>query len=1415
MDVPSVKLQKTNNGDANSSLDISKWLKATTAIQTKSPDDNTRKQAEALGIEWDRPEGDNRSAKYIIENSPMLKDLIDHENGGKGRPDVGDMKDGLKKLVGDYENDSDAAFRADQVLEHIEKFDGDGKLISGKDVGNGKIDGITDSDQVKNGTEAGRLKDLGKYGFEHLKGDLVKSNTMWGDPKAREEAARLGINWVAPEGDNRSAEDIINDNPLLKNLGNQSGVKDKLRDRVGDFEHDRDAAYRAVQVLEHIEKFDGDGKELDGKKVGNGKIDDFTKSGEARHGTESGRLQDFGKYGFENLKGELPEKLNPKDNKEARKEAEAHGIKWERPKGDERSAKEILDDNHLLKNLENHGDAKDMLKERVGDYERDADAAFRATQVLKHIEKFDGDGNIQDDKKVGNEKIDGYTSSNEAKHGTEAGRLQDFGKYGFKNLKGNLDEVPAKKNDSPTTGPDKEPPADGKPGSSEITDEKKAREQAEALGIEWKRPKDDERSAKSIIDDSPMLKDLVDRENGGKGRPDIKDMKEDLKKRVGDYENDADAAYRAAQVLKHIEQFDGDGKNNTGKDVGNNKIDGITDSDQVRHGTEAGRLKDFGKYGFENLKGKFPDHSRPGTDDAARKEAEALGIKWELPEHDKRDTKTIIDDSNLLKNLGNQSGVKDRLRDRIGDFENDRDAAYRAVQVLDRIEKYDADGKLQTGDKVGNGTIDGFKKSGEAEHGTEAGRLQDFGKYGFSSLAGVGGTYDDYLKDNKDADGASKIIAKNGAILHENFDSIKKATGAEGDSLTLKDLEKFKADNPKFMSDDLKKSLDFWTQPGSFDILETSHDKLRNGSDGKVSKDDISDWMKNDSPKDAKGAIEFAVRAADGNAVSGVQVEKFDDEIFKNPEKYGAKEKAAVVRDLQRAYDLVGMGEQAGMWKEDHIIKKLGDRAGVGDDPKAVQAEIQQRIATLEKEPDVTKFLDETGKSALSDFLNSDKDLKKALTENYDKDIKTGALLDKEWKTKTDDDKAISPTENLASFFQTGKMYQGALGLDDTKALQGAVKNSKHNGELQEFYEKSMVSGDRFKELLKDHPVEEAMSTFSVEAALYNSALDPEFTGKFDKKLNENFTSIAEEGAFKDATFEDLQKAFGANGGEKLDDDKLKKMLEEIEKTNPELLVNADGSKPKADQILGAFRGQWDILRNATGGGSLYDLVGPGSSAKNTFDKGIMHGVSGLLLAGITIGKGAGSNGNLNDRQKVDIAIGSIQTAGILAEGGVKNYREYMKTAGIDPKLIDDPKNFNEFLQKNATKFEAGAGLVGSLAGLALGAYSIFDGVKAIRSGDKAAGGLNIAAGSLGILGSAAGAVEGGMGIAGLVVPRLISGLGAGLGVAGGVLSLASIFIFAAINESKASSLQNDYGDLLGDYLEKYKIDGKPDEKKA
>ncbi|WP_241083694.1 hypothetical protein [Pseudomonas viridiflava] len=260
------------------------------------------------------------------------------------------------------------------------------------------------------------------------------SQSQWSNSVDRAKAKDVGIEWELPGDDKRSAQEIIDASPVLKNLGNQSGVKDKLKERVGDFEHDRDAAYRAVQVLDHVELLNEDGVRIVNGNDGNGRVDGFTKGGDAKHGTEAGRLQDFGKYGWENLKGELKHVDSAGDSSAAREQAEAAGIHWVRPEGDTRSAQDIIDDNPLLKNLGNQSGVKDMLKEQVGDFENDPDAAFRAGQVMDRVVGYDEGGKPLTGKDVADTRINGFTKGGEAKHGTEAGRLQDFGKYGFSSL---------------------------------------------------------------------------------------------------------------------------------------------------------------------------------------------------------------------------------------------------------------------------------------------------------------------------------------------------------------------------------------------------------------------------------------------------------------------------------------------------------------------------------------------------------------------------------------------------------------------------------------------------------------------------------------------------------------------------------------------------------------------------------------------------------------------------------------------------------------------------------------------------------------------------------------------------------------------------------------------------------------------
>lgn len=233
-----------------------------------------------------------------------------------------------------------------------------------------------------------------------------------------------------------------------------------------------------------------------------------------------------------------------------------------RPKDDKRDANTIIQESPLLANLNDKH--KDWLKngwgddtpfEGIGDYEKDADAAYRAVEILEHIENFDEDGaritdaKLKDDE-VNNGKLDGFFGDGEANPGTEAGRFQDFTKFGWERLKGGEELVP----DEPPTHDEK-------------------------------RPEGDTRDAQTIIDENPLLGSLNDQE-----------LKDKLKEKVGNFEKDADAAWRADRVLDYIEHFGPDGKiGNEDNTIGNYRIDGFFEGDGLEANplTESARLQDF------------------------------------------------------------------------------------------------------------------------------------------------------------------------------------------------------------------------------------------------------------------------------------------------------------------------------------------------------------------------------------------------------------------------------------------------------------------------------------------------------------------------------------------------------------------------------------------------------------------------------------------------------------------------------------------------------------------------------------------------------------------------------------------------------------------------------------------------------
>jgi hypothetical protein len=952
------------------------------------------------------------------------------------------------------------------------------------------------------------------------------------------------------------------------------------------------------------------------------------------------------------------------------------------------------------------------------------------------------------------------------------------------------------------------------------------RAKAKDAGIEWQLPEGDKRSAQDIIDDTPLLKNL-----GNQGG-----VKDKLKERVGDFETDPNAAYRAKQVLEHIEQLDESGNRVAGNDVGNGKVDGFTSHHEARHGTEAGRLQDFGKYGFDNLKGELKSPANVGSDEQARKAGENAGIVWELPEDDKRSAQDIIDANPLLKNLGNQSGVKDALKAQVGDFDNDPDAAFRASQVLDRVVGYDENVKVLSGDEVSNSSVDGFTKSGEARHGTEAGRLQDFGKYGFESLPKAQASediasYKDFLKARPDADDGSKQIARYAAILEQNYDSIRGKTGADG-ALTEQNIKDYKDANPQ-LSGEEKEALDFWSQPGAFKMLDTAGSPLADHPDGQASKADIQNWLKNTAPADATGLTSLLSSVVSGNLTSKVDTSKLGKDVFEHPENYTAEEKAAVLLDLQNAQKLVVDGANAGMWGDDYGKVAIANGSGAFWEPDKVLQDINDHISILQNDEATANYLKDNGDKAMQALFQSSPGLKDAVTKTYEEQIKSGKALDQAWDAATKDGKT-DQTEALTNFYATAQSMQSMLGIDNAAEIQAAVGKSSHSEEFKAHYKDSLASGERLRDLLKTETPEAAASAFSMEVALYNATLDPEFTAQFDKQLNDNFSSIVQEHAFDGATFDDMKTAFGKDGGADLDEDKVRKLIEQVRQESPELLMNQDGSVATTDQVLAGFRGNWDMFRQGTKALDkmnkldMFDLSG---DAKGAYASGTLHGVSGLFLAGMTIARGAQSAGKLTPRNIVDITTGSIQTATVLTEGGTKAYQQYldkaikngeqslddMKTGKLPSDLLDQIKG-NVKNDKNAKiiskNFEEGAKGLGGLAGIAAGAYGIFDGVQAIRRGDKLTGGFGITAGSLGVMAGAASTVEGGLGLLGANLPRFLPALASAAGVLGflgaGVAVLGAI-IPGLVKEGQQQAKADDFAQVLGGSIERYGIDGVKD----
>ncbi|MCJ2012392.1 type III effector HrpK domain-containing protein, partial [Methylobacterium sp. J-076] len=960
------------------------------------------------------------------------------------------------------------------------------------------------------------------------------------------------------------------------------------------------------------------------------------------------------------------------------------------------------------------------------------------------------------------------------------------------------------------------------------------RKAAADKGIKWELPKDDKRTAQDIIASSPALMSL-ENQNG---------TKDQLKAQVGDFENDPNAAYRAKQVLEHIEKIDYNGNRYTGGESVNGHIDGFDKKGHAGKGSEAKRLEAFGKDGFSALKGRLRDPASAAGDTQARRVAESIGIEWELPKGDNRSAQDIINQTPVLKQLGNQSQISEMLKEQVGDYETDPSAAYRAKQVLEHVKSYDKSGRSINTKESKDGYIHGFKGETPID-GSESERLVNFGKTGFSSLKGgsqseYSSNYREYIEKNPNADAGSVKITGYAAILEKNYDRIKADVGEKGD-LTAQDLKDYSQKHPE-ASQDVKEAIDFWSRPGAFSKLESAEDLMTKKPDQRLSKNDISHWIKDQAPTNAAESLAFLNNVAGHDAVAETSTDGLTSDVFEHPEKYKPEVKAAVVEELMTAQSLVSNGITNKMWEIEGGRQIITTAAKTNPDPEAILKDIGDHIATLTKDPDVSKILSEGRHGKVKDILKSNPGLRDAFQAGYD-DTKSGHLIDTAWDANTKDGKTSIPNV-VAEYTQTAQLYQDALDIDPNQAavdLQDGVSKSGHGKDLETYYVDEIASGKRLNEM-GDDPADagkasnlQKSAAYISEASMMNLVLRSDVTDPYKDQITANFGNAAADELTKDATFDDMKRAFGIDGSDKLDEDKVTSLMTEVAKDHPEYLVNGDGSSMKPDQFLTKFRQAWDEMRQGTKTvKEIFKKFGIKPAANTTtgnliagYDNGTMHMISGMILAGISISKAIQSGGHPNTKDSISIAAGSVQTTTLITEGGLKAYKALVKK-GLDAGRAEaGGANMSEATKKlfaadeakanqlmgSLDKMGKAASAVGAVAGLVSAGYSIYDGVQSIRRGDKLQGAASITTGTLGLTSGVLSTAEAAI--------TFIPGLGVSAGVAGTVAAIsgavAGISAFVSLGFAVALDIRkgmkidhNDqkFGEMLGSYLGKYDIRG-------
>ena len=263
-----------------------------------------------------------------------------------------------------------------------------------------------------------------------------------------------------PQGDHRTAEQIISENPILNNLPS-SVSKEAMFKHLGDWtssnpdpEKRADAAFNAARLFNYIDGLEakqsarGDSKQGDGKIKGEywSPLPPPFDEVSIEENSEAALVKKFSEEGYAALGNQGAPLASENEKAVETIPTSASG----RPEGDGRTADQILSANPIVARLESSlakqpGGAKTLenLKALTGDWSENntnadsrADAAYNIAKVANYLDANPTYNRLDEAfDNIGPGHLTGFTR-NGANPGTEASALIDFSNRGYTALAG-------------------------------------------------------------------------------------------------------------------------------------------------------------------------------------------------------------------------------------------------------------------------------------------------------------------------------------------------------------------------------------------------------------------------------------------------------------------------------------------------------------------------------------------------------------------------------------------------------------------------------------------------------------------------------------------------------------------------------------------------------------------------------------------------------------------------------------------------------------------------------------------------------------------------------------------------------------------------------------------------------------------